>query len=144
MKNLFVLFVLLFSLNSFADFNGSFKGNGKVFMNNEHVADCESLEFNLYQSSNAFGMTKGQANCAGEVIDYDAFELSVENGRLIIEGIDLGTISEKEVNIQFDSQNDEGQNEKVTIKFSRSNNGVKFYQEVKSEATKFVIEGSLK
>ncbi len=106
MKNLAL--ILFLPIQTFASFNGAYSGPGQSIKHpQEKVRKCSEVFLRIKQDAQSFRVIEGGYKCEDLQAAYPDFTLEIKNGKLISDHIEVGNISENEMNL-YKSDKQEG------------------------------------
>lgn len=93
----FILLSLVLSLPALAGFQGRYSGKGQAVFHNGNRYECTEIFLKLKTSESDFHLKEGGYNCGFLKASFDAFKLTIKNGKLYHREQELGSISQDEV-----------------------------------------------
>lgn len=102
MKYLFLLFI---TLPAWAQFNGMYSGTGSAVYHSGNRYECTEIFLRLETSASFLKIREGGYNCGFLKASFDAFKLTIKDGKLFHQNQQLGSITDQVVEYQvFDPE----------------------------------------
>lgn len=95
------ILLLLISFPVFADFNGKFSGTGAAVFHSGKRYDCTEVFLDLESSQTSFKLHQRGYICGFLKASFDAFEFKVKEGKLYYGDLEMGEISDQELNYHY-------------------------------------------
>src|SRR3989344_8391106 len=93
----FILLSFFLSLPALAGFHGRYSGKGLAVFHSGNRYECTEIFLRLETSATEFQLQEGGYNCGFLKASFDAFKLSIRNGKLYHKEQELGSISQNEI-----------------------------------------------
>lgn len=94
MKIASFVFSTLFSFSAFANFDGTWKGQGHLIDGGGNMQVCNFVNFEITQSDTSFNMISGTFDCELFKMKWTPFALEIKDGELLNNGVVIGSISD--------------------------------------------------
>jgi hypothetical protein len=121
------LLFLLASLSVFAQWNGSFIGEGRAVFASGRVYECSEIFLRLERSTDAFRFREGGYAC-GDLLQaaFDAFKFTLKGNKLFIKDQEVGTVTDEKFDYSLFDPED---GSTYHLELTRNSAGEIFYEE---------------